>query len=59
MTHYSVGGDSALGEVESRAGDGGGAGIVHGMRTPDPALTAVYSHAVRRLFIDGVRVAAR
>ncbi|MGS2805198.1 hypothetical protein [Nocardia sp. MW-W600-9] len=35
------------------------AGIVHGMRTPDPALLAVYSHAVRRLFIDGVRVAAR
>lgn len=35
------------------------AGIVHGMRTPDPALLAVYSHAVRRLFIEGVRVAAR
>ncbi|WP_435826307.1 TetR/AcrR family transcriptional regulator [Nocardia asteroides] len=35
------------------------AGIVHGMRTPDPALAAVYSHAVRRLFIEGVRVAPR
>nr|WP_280346230.1 TetR/AcrR family transcriptional regulator [Nocardia neocaledoniensis] len=31
------------------------AGIVHGMRTPDPALMSVYSHAVRRLFIEGVR----
>ncbi|MFD4457860.1 TetR/AcrR family transcriptional regulator [Nocardia sp. NPDC058480] len=35
------------------------AGLVAGMRTPDPASMAVYSHAVRRLFIDGVRAAAR
>lgn len=35
------------------------AGIVQGMRRPDPAPMAVYSHAVRRLLIDGVRAAAR
>lgn len=35
------------------------AGLVAGMRTPDPASMSVYSHAVRRLFIDGVRAAAR
>ncbi|WP_243654970.1 TetR/AcrR family transcriptional regulator [Nocardia alba] len=35
------------------------AGLIAGMRTPDPASMSVYSHAVRRLFIDGVRTAAR
>ncbi|MFD3593626.1 TetR/AcrR family transcriptional regulator [Nocardia sp. NPDC058640] len=35
------------------------AGVVTGMRTPDPAAMAVYSHAVRRLFIDGVAATVR
>ncbi|MFC6012486.1 TetR/AcrR family transcriptional regulator [Nocardia lasii] len=35
------------------------AGLISAIRTPDAASMAVYSHAVRRLLIEGVAVAAR